>query len=75
MPKICNKNWKNLAGFHFLYSGNILNFELSIKHQANRLDNSRNIMKVLVYTIEGSVIYFNNNNQNNAINIFKIKML
>ena len=59
---------KNLARFQLLYNGNILNLELSFKNQANRLDNSRNIMKVLVYPIEGSVIYFNNNNQNNDIN-------
>ena len=66
--KFASKIGKNLARFQFLYNGNILNLELSFKNQANRLDNSRNIMKVLVYPIEGSVIYFNNNNQNNDIN-------
>ena len=71
--KFALKIGKNLARFNFLYNGNILNFELSFKNQANRLDNSRNIMKVLVYTIEGSVIYFNNNNQNNDINNFQNK--
>ena len=50
--KFANKIQKNINSFIFLYNGNILNFQLKFKDQANLTDKKRNEMKVLVYKKE-----------------------
>ena len=50
--KFSNKTQKNINSFIFLYNGNILNFQLKFKDQANLTDKKRNEMKVLVYKKE-----------------------
>ena len=46
--KYSNKINKNINLLIFQYAGNILNFQLSFKDQANSIDKERNEMKVLV---------------------------
>ena len=43
---------KNINSLSFLYSGSLLNLDLSFERQANPLDNQRNEMKVLVFINE-----------------------
>ena len=53
MKNICNKYVSktniNINSLLFLYSGNTINFELSFKDQANKIDRERNVMNILVY--------------------------
>ena len=49
--KFANKINRNLNSLTFIYGGNIINFQLSFKEQANLIDKQRNEMTVLVYKI------------------------
>ena len=58
MKHICQKYGtkieKSINSLIFLYGGNQLNLELSFKDQANSIDKSNNIMKILVYKNENN---------------------
>ena len=47
--KLANLIRKNLNSLIFLYGGNLINFQLSFKDQANLTDKKRNEMSILVY--------------------------
>ena len=56
MKDICQKYAtkvnENINSLLFLYGGNIINFELRFKDQANSIDNTNNKMSILVYKNE-----------------------
>ena len=54
--KYITKIGANINKLNFLYGGRMLNFGLSFKDQANKLDAMRNEMKVLVYDIEKTMM-------------------
>ena len=50
--KYANKIEKNINSLVFLYSGQILNLQLSFQEKVNSIDKERNEMKILVYLKE-----------------------
>ena len=57
---------QNIDFLSFLYEGNMVNFELNFKSQANFRDKNRNEMKILVYKRENYISI--NNDKNNLRN-------
>ena len=79
MKNICQKCSdkldKNINSLCFLYGGTLVNYQLSFFEHANQLDRERNIMSILVDTIENDGLKCPNCGENIKLESTKINKI